>query len=391
MAKKIIIVIITTYFLALPKIAYATDNIENGDTKLSDNSENDYQMENYLKEAEDTYNVGDFINESKKYTNDIDIGDIYKSSLTGKVDNNKIIKVVLRICSRTMKKTLENFSSIVLIILIGAILKAISENLGNESVSKIAYFVQFILIVTILLKNFSDIIIEIKSSMSDLLAFSNTLIPLLSTLLIASGHISTSSMLEPLLMLAVTFSCNFIQKVVIPIVLISTAINIVSNLSDQIQLKKFSCFLKKGSIWILTCTLSLIISMASLESNLTCNVDGVTKKASKTIISSAVPVVGNILSNAIETITGYGNIIKNATGICGIVVILAICLKPILKLATYTIFYAMAEAFVEPIADKSIVKVFEIMKDSFKILLGVMFATSMMSIIGLAIVIKISN
>lgn len=391
MAKKIIIVIITTYFLALPKIAYAADNIENGNTKLSDNSENDYQMENYLKEAEDTYNVGDFINESKKYTNDIDIGDIYKSSLTGKVDNNKIIKVVLKICSKTMKKTLENFSSIVLIILIGAILKAISENLGNESVSKIAYFVQFILIVTILLKNFSDIIIEIKSSMSDLLAFSNTLIPLLSTLLIASGHISTSSMLEPLLMLAVTFSCNFIQKVVIPIVLISTAINIVSNLSDQIQLKKFSLFLKKGSIWILTCTLSLIISMASLESNLTCNVDGVTKKASKTIISSAVPVVGNILSNAIETITGYGNIIKNATGICGIVVILAICLKPILKLATYTIFYAMAEAFVEPIADKSIVKVFEIMKDSFKILLGVMFATSMMSIIGLAIVIKISN
>ena len=92
MAKKIIIVIITTYFLALPKIAYAADNIENENTKLSDNSENDYQMENYLKEAEDTYNVGDFINESKKYTNDIDIGDIYKSSLTGKVDNNKIIK-----------------------------------------------------------------------------------------------------------------------------------------------------------------------------------------------------------------------------------------------------------------------------------------------------------
>lgn len=391
MAKKIIIVIITTYFIALPKIAYATDNIENENTKLSDNSENDYQMENYLKEAEDTYNVGDFINESKKYTNDIDIGDIYKSSLTGKVDNNKLIKVVLIICSKTMKKTLENFSSVVLIILIGAILKAISENLGNESVSKIAYFVQFILIVTILLKNFSDIIIEIKSSMSDLLAFSNTLIPLLSTLLIASGHISTSSMLEPLLMLAVTFSCNFIQKAVIPIVLISTAINIVSNLSDQVQLNKISAFLKKGSIWILTCTLSLIISMASLESNLTCNVDGVTKKASKTIISSAVPVVGNILSNAIETITGYGNIIKNATGICGIVVILAICLKPILKLATYTIFYAMAEAFVEPIADKSIVKVFEIMKDSFKILLGVMFATSMMSIIGLAIVIKIAN
>lgn len=372
MYKKIITLIIIAYAFMFPKISFASEN-------------------NIIAEAENTYKVGSFLNEAKKYANEINITDVYKSSITGKLDNNKLIEFILSLCSKSMKKTLENFTSIIIIILIGVILKSISENLGNESVSKIAYYVEYILIVTILLKNFSDIILEIKQSMDDLMAFSNTLIPLLSTLLIASGHISTSSMLEPLLILLVTFACNFIKNVIIPVVLIATAINIISNISDQIQLNKMSKFLKKGTTWILTCTLSLIISLASLESNLTCNVDGVTKKASKTIMSSAIPVVGNILSNAIETITGYGNIIKNATGVCGIIVILAICLKPIIKLATYTIFYALAEAFVEPIADKSIVKIFETMKESFKILLGVMFSSSIMSIIGLAIVIKIST
>lgn len=371
MDKKIIIVIIAIYFVNMPKFVFASENL--------------------MEEAEKSYNIKSFVSESKKYTNEIEVSDIYKAGVSGNFDNNKIIKTIISFLSKNFQTTLKELSSIIVIVLITAILKAISDNIGNESVSKIAYFVQFILILTILLKNFSDIIIEMKQSMSNLLSFSNTLIPLLSTLLIASGHISVSSIIEPILMLLITFSCNFITKAVIPIVLISTALSIVSNISDEVQLDKMSKFFKKGAIWVLTCTLSLIISIASLESNLSANVDGVTKKASKSIISSAIPVVGNILSNAIETITGYGNIIKNATGVCGIVVVLAICLGPIMKLASYTIFYALAESFVEPIADVKIVKAFGIMKDSFKIFLGAMFAVAVMSIIGLAIVIKISG
>ena len=226
-----------------------------------------------------------------------------------------------------------------------------------------------------------------KKSLENLLSFSNTLIPLLSTLLIASGHISASSILEPLLILLVTFACNFIKNAVIPLILISTAVGIISNISDEVQLHRFSKFLKKGAIWVLTCILSLIISIASLESNLSANVNGVTKKASKTIISSAIPVVGNILANAIETITGYGNIIKNATGVIGIIVVLAICIKPISKLATYTIFYSLVSSLIEPITDKKIVGTFDVIIGSFKVFLGCMFATAVMSIIGLALLV----
>lgn len=399
MKRKIIIILISFCFLLSSKTVFANEYIENNFRKIKIKESkiksvkymSDKDQEETLEEAEDEYNIKGFLSSAKGYTEDIKIDDVYKSSITGDFNNKKFLNVIFSLFSKTFKETIKNFSSIIVIILISTILKSIADNLGNESVSKIAYFAEFALILTILLKNFSKIIIEMKKSLENLLSFSNTLIPLLSTLLIASGHISASSILEPLLILLVTFACNFIKNAVIPLILISTAVGIISNISDEVQLHRFSKFLKKGAIWVLTCILSLIISIASLESNLSANVNGVTKKASKTIISSAIPVVGNILANAIETITGYGNIIKNATGVIGIIVVLAICIKPISKLATYTIFYSLVSSLIEPITDKKIVGTFDVIIGSFKVFLGCMFATAVMSIIGLAIVIKIAS
>ena len=379
MKRKIIIILISFCFLLSSKTVFANEYIENNFRKIKIKESkiksvkymSDKDQEETLEEAEDEYNIKGFLSAAKEYTEDIKIDDVYKSSITGDFNNKKFLNVIFSLFSKTFKETIKNFSSIIVIILISTILKSIADNLGNESVSKIAYFAEFALILTILLKNFSEIIIEMKKSLENLLSFSNTLIPLLSTLLIASGHISASSILEPLLILLVTFACNFIKNAVIPLILISTAVGIISNISDEVQLHRFSKFLKKGAIWVLTCILSLIISIASLESNLSANVNGVTKKASKTIISSAIPVVGNILANAIETITGYGNIIKNATGVIGIIVVLAICIKPISKLATYTIFYSLVSSLIEPITDKKIVGTFDVIIGSFKVFLGI--------------------
>lgn len=48
-------------------------------------------------------------------------------------------------------------------------------------------------------------------------------------------------------------------------------------------------------------------------------------------------------------------------------------------------------AICEPIADKKIVSLLEQMGDTFKVLLGIMFFIAVLFIIGISIVIKISN
>ena len=76
---------------------------------------------------------------------------------------------------------------------------------------------------------------------------------------------------------------------------------------------------------------------------------------------------------------------------CGIFVVLSICLTPIIKLAIISISFNLASALAEPIADKKIVSVLEQMGDTFKILLGMVCTISVMLMIGLTLVIKITN
>ena len=71
--------------------------------------------------------------------------------------------------------------SIVVIIVIHSILKSISEGLENKSISQITYYVQYILIVTLIMTNFADILSMVTTSINNLVGFMNSLIPILIT------------------------------------------------------------------------------------------------------------------------------------------------------------------------------------------------------------------
>lgn len=78
-------------------------------------------------------------------------------------------------------------------------------------------------------------------------------------------------------------------------------------------------------------------------------------------------------------------------GIVGIIVVIGICAIPIIKLIVLNLLYSFSAAIAEPLADKKIVNVLEQVGGTFKVLLAIMFCIAALLIIGIAIVLKISN
>ena len=380
MKKAYIILLIAIITYIFPTVSKAETNAE---------------TESILSSQADSLGISTFLSDSEKYTKDtfgdIDISELFTKSITGNIDNSTIIIVVFSLLGDNIKSALTTIASVMVVVIIHSILKAISENLGNENVSKIAYYIEYILIITLVMTNFSNIITEMKEAVQNLTGFANTLIPLMITLMMTTGNIVSSGMLQPILLLLITFISNFMTNILIPIALVSTALGIISKISDQAQVGKLSKFLHSSMVWILGTVLTLFVSVTSLEGGLTASIDGVTAKAAKTAISSVVPVIGSILGDAVNTIVGCSNIIKNAVGMVGIVVIIAICIRPILQLAVLTVTYYLGAALCQPIADEKVVGILEQMGGTFKIFLAVMFALTALLIIGIAIVMKISN
>ena len=239
--------------------------------------------------------------------------------------------------------------------------------------------------------NFSDIVNLVKETTTNLIGFMNTLIPVLISLMLYTGSITTSSILEPIILFMINFIGNLIQDLFIPILLIITTISIVSKISDKVQVEKIAKFLKSSTIWFLGIILTVFVGVVSLEGTLSSSIDGITAKTAKSIVSSGVPVVGKILGDVVDSVLGCGVILKNAVGLVGVIVIIGICILPILKLSVLTISYQLVASVGGVIADEKIVKLLEQIADIFKILLAILCTISFMVIIGTALLLKMSN
>lgn len=351
--------------------------------------------EEIMSSIEEKFNIGSFISQAEEYTGDFldntNLSDILNEAMQGKINNQTIYKKIIKILGKEVSSNIKILISILIIVVIHGILKSITDSLENSNVSQIIYFVQYILIVTLIMSNFTEIIKLIKETASNLVGFINVLIPLLLTLMVYTGSITTSTVLEPILLFVSNFIGNIIANILIPVVLIIVVFSVISKITERIQIERISKFLKSSVVWFLGIFLTIFVGIVSLEGTLSSSVDGITAKTAKAAVSSLIPVVGKVLGDVVDSVLGCGIILKNAVGAVGVIVIIGICIVPVIKVAVLSIMYSLASAIVEPVADTKIVKLLEEMSGVFKLLLAILCSLSVILIIGVTMVVKISN
>ena len=178
MIKRIIIFFVLINLMLLPT-SYASDEI--------------------ISSQIDALNLSSFIKEGENYTKDvfpdISLNDFFNSSINGEINNKEIYKGVLALFGDEIVSSISLLGSILIIIIIHSLLKNFTDNLSNSDggIGQIAYYVEYILIVTLVMVNFSNIISMIKESISNLVGFVNSLVPILLALMSASRKYCISS------------------------------------------------------------------------------------------------------------------------------------------------------------------------------------------------------
>ena len=238
---------------------------------------NSYAEENTLEEQKEDFGIYDFIKNAKQYSGeffeDVNISDILNSAIKGEVDNSSFLKRVLNLFGQEVVTGIKAIVSILAIVIIHSILKSISESLENDGIAKLIYYVQYILIITIILNSFSDVIKMVQDTCVNLVAFMNMLVPLLITLMLYTGSITTSGIIEPIILFMINFMGNTIQNIIIPLVLVFASLVVISKISDQIQIDKLSKFLNSGIVWFFGIILTIFVGIVSIEGTMSSSVD----------------------------------------------------------------------------------------------------------------------
>ena len=109
-------------------------------------------------------------------------------------------------------------------------------------------------------------------------------------------------------------------------------------------LKRIAGTLKWVVTSVLTVVLLVFVGYLTVSGVIAGSTDAVTVKAAKFTMSSLVPVVGGILSDAAETVLAGARILKNAVGVFGMLAVLCMCVAPFLQLGIHYLTYKVTSA-----------------------------------------------
>ena len=359
MIKRIALIVLV---MILSTSIYATDNI-------TEDIAESFDIDNYLKIFED-YNTENNIE-------GFNVKELYSELINGQgINYSNVLDIIANNILKQFKDTFSSVISIFIVIVITAIVKSLELD-GNSDVVKITKLIILISVCTVLLKNYLDIISMFKEIVNLLGYAMQVVSTFLLGVLMATGKITSTGIVEPLLLFISNFICFITEYIIIPFFTVSIAINIVSRISENIKMDTLSSMFRKASLYIFSTAIGIFLFVLSMETTITKSIDNVYFQTAQTAVSNMVPVVGKFLSDSLDTVLGATQLIGKVGGIVALVSTIILVSIPVIKILSVVILYNLLIAISEPINEdkdiQSLLKGFVgIYKDMLGILIGVM-------------------
>lgn len=304
----------------------------------------------------------------------------------GNLSFDTISKAVLSIIFKEVKSVLQLVISIVTIAIICSLLKNLQDAFSDESISQVAFYACYALMIMVLSKSFIISISVAKGVIVDISNFMAALLPILITMIGLSGGLTQAATLDPIVLAAVVLIPRIYSDIIIPMILMGFVLEFANNLSTEHKITNLCGLLKQCTLWFQGILITVFIGLLTIRGITSNTIDAVTLKTAKFAIDNFIPIVGKTFSDAITSVAGYSLIIKNAVSSIGLVVIILILLYPIIKLILMSFIYKLASALVEPISDSRITKSLEAAGSSMVLITSCVLTVSLMFFILIAII-----
>lgn len=387
-SKKNIWILTTVFILIIvfTQVSWASENMASPESIITE------QLDNLnIDELQQIIDTMD--DDLKEYIPEINI----KGFLTKIINGESIISlqdIVQGTVKYFLKEVVANWNilgQIIVLAAIYALLSNLQSAFENDVVGKLANNVCYLVIITITIKSFMIALDLGTETIEIMVTFMQILLPILLTILIALGGVTTSAFFHPVLLGAIGFIGTIIKSVVLPLILFSAVLEIVNNLSSKVQVTKLASLLKQSAVVILGFVLTTFIGIISIQGITASTVDGVTIRTAKFAVDKFIPIVGGFLSDAMDTVIGYSLLLKNGIGVIGLIFIFIICLAPMLKIIALVTIYRICAAIVEPIAKSQLSNCLNHMSNSLVLIFATVASVAIMFFITITVIVGASN
>lgn len=273
---------------------------------------------------------------------------------------------------------------VVLLVLLAAVFSNFTAVFGDGKTGETSFYITYMLLLALLIKSFGSMGVELKELLENFILFLKALMPSYFLAVTASSGSATAMIFyEAVLFLIYVIQVVFLKGIV-PAIYVLALVELVNYLHSEDFLSKMAELLQTLIEWSLKSCMAVVLGMQLIQNMIGPAMDSLKRDIiGKT--AASIPGIGNAINGVTEVALGTAVIIRNGIGIVGIIILVCIGIRPVIRLALLAFLYKLLAAVVQPVSDKRMTGALSTIGNGYVLFLKVLLCMELLIFITIAI------
>jgi stage III sporulation protein AE len=272
-----------------------------------------------------------------------------------------------------------------------ALLEHLTGAFEENTVARLAHGVGLLALLTVALSSFTLAMNTGRDAIVSMVGLMQSLLPVILTLTAAMGGLTTVSLMQPVIIVSMNLLGTLIDNVVFPLIFCAAVLGIVNQLSERLQLSRLANLFRDGSGILLSLFITIFLGILTVQGAAGAISDGVGIRTAKFATAVFIPVVGKILTDAVDVVVGCSMYMKSAISIVGAVTLIFLCALPVMKVLSAVIVYRVAAALMQPLGAQQLGDALQLLGNYLFIVFAAVLAVGIMFLVVITIVVGLGN
>jgi stage III sporulation protein AE len=292
------------------------------------------------------------------------------------------------------KEVVANFNllgKLVVLAIICAVLQNLMSSFEKSSAGQLAHSVTYLVLITLAIGSFSIAVNAGREVVDTMVTFMQALTPVLLTLLVAVGGLASAAIFSPVILATLSIFGTLIKDIVLPLLFFVAILGIAGNLSERFKVSNLADLLKTAAMGLMGVFSTIFLGVLAIQGVAGAVGDSVTFRTAKFSVDAFVPVVGGMLSDALEAVLSSSLLLKNAVGIAGVAVIGTVMVVPLLKIISLAFIYKLAGALIQPIGSGQMVDCLNSLGNNLLLIFATVATAGLLFFFTITIIVGVGN
>ncbi len=318
------------------------------------------------------------------------VGDFIRAVADGSaLDGATLLDALANAVKQSFSNSFAAYVSLIAVAILSSVMALISRE--KDGLGEAAGFLCFGLGMAAVSYNMARMIKLASSAIETLTACMETVTPVMSAALAATGSAVSGALMQPLTAFLTLCVARVFKDLVLPLVMAAGMAAMLGSVGGNGSMKHLFGFMRSAIKWITGAVFTVYFGIVSIQGITVARGDSIMLRTARYTLDKSVPIVGSAVSGSLDALIASAAVIKNAAGAAAVVTTVLAVASPLIAIACAALACRAVAAICEPLGDSRIPEMLTRSADVCTLLFAVITAVAAMFMITVGLTFAAGN